>query len=299
MTDYKRMKKTIIPGSIPTGELHQYLLGSVAPRPIAFVSTIDEKGRNNLAPYSFFNAFSSNPPILVFSSNRRVEGNTTKDTLHNIMVSKECVINVVNYEIVRQMMVCSVDFPHDISEFEEAGLTATKAQMVKAPLVLESPVNMECKVEQIITLGDQGGAGHLIVCHVVCMHINESVLDENHKIDPHKIDLMGRMGRAFYVRASGDAVLTLPQSQQLPIVGYKNLPEHIRLSQILTANMIGFLSGMKHWYSKEEVLSELDEIQDWKKAMNSQDRITEIHLLASKLFNQGNVELSAKILASI
>ncbi|MBK7810127.1 MAG: flavin reductase family protein [Saprospiraceae bacterium] len=293
------MKKIIIPGTIPTGELHQYLLGSVAPRPIAFVSTIDEFGRTNLAPYSFFNAFSSNPPILVFSSNRRVEGNTTKDTLHNIMASKECVINVVNYEIVRQMMVCSVDFPNDISEFEEAGLTPTKAQMVKAPLVLESPVNMECKVEQIITLGDQGGAGHLIICHVVCMHINESVLDENDKIDPHKIDLMGRMGRAFYVRASGEAVLTLPQSQHLPIVGYQNLPEHIRLSQILTANMIGYLSGMKHWYTKEEVLNELNEMQDWKKAMNSQDRMTEIHVLAAKIFNQGHVELSAKILASV
>ncbi|MBK9271211.1 MAG: flavin reductase family protein [Saprospiraceae bacterium] len=293
------MKKTIVPGTIPTGELHQYLLGSVAPRPIAFVSTIDKEGKPNLAPYSFFNAFSSNPPILVFSSNRRVEGNTTKDTLHNIMETKECVVNVVNYEIVRQMMVCSVDFPKEVNEFEEAGLTPEKASFIKSPLVLESPVNMECKVDQIITLGDQGGAGHLIVCHVVCIHISESVLDQHQKIDPHKIDLMGRMGRAFYVRASGEAILTLPQSQQLPVVGYKNLPDHVSQSKILTANLIGFLCGLKHWPDQRESVAELNERLDWKEAMNSPKRLDELHHLAMHHFNHGNSDLAAKILASI
>ncbi|MCC6816788.1 MAG: flavin reductase family protein [Saprospiraceae bacterium] len=247
------MKKKIIPGTIPTPDLHQYLLGSVSPRPIAFVSTIDEAGRKNLAPYSFFNAFSSNPPILVFSSNRRVHGNTTKDTLHNIQKSKECVVNVVSYEIVRQMMVCSVDFPEGVNEFEQSGLHEDIADMVKPPLLRESPVNMECKLREIITLGDKGGAGHLIVCDVVCMHIDEKVLDEEGKIDPHKIDLMGRMGRAYYVRASGAAVSAMPQSQALPVIGYPQLPVHIRNSKILSANDIGILSGLKHLPSQLEI----------------------------------------------
>lgn len=291
-------KKTIIPGSLPTGELHQYLLGSVSPRPIAFVSTIDEDGKTNLAPYSFFNAFSSNPPILVFSSNRRVEGNTTKDTLHNIMKTRECVINVVNYEIVRQMMVCSVDFPHEVSEFEASGLTPVPSQMVQAPAVAESPVNMECKVHDIITLGDQGGAGHLIICHMVCMHINESVLDEQQRIDPHKIDLMGRMGRAFYVRASGNAVMALPQTQQLPVLGYPALPEHVRKSDILPANFIGFLSGMRSWPDSELSRQELASMSDFQYANSTGNRLNNLHELALRKFQEGQAELAAKILST-
>ena len=270
------MKRKIIPGTIPTADLHQYLLGSVAPRPIAFVSTMDAQGRTNLAPYSFFNAFSSNPPILVFSSNRRVEGNTTKDTLHNIMESKECVVNVVNYEIVRQMMICSVDFPTEISEFEQSGLTPVPAELVKCPLVKESPVNMECVVQEIIPLGDQGGAGHLIICKVVCMHVSESVLDENSRIDPHKIDLMGRMGRAFYVRASGKSVLAMPQSQHLPIVGYPNLPEHIRMSNILSANHIAYLSGLKALPNQLTALEFLEDFHDYQNIIKAIDRINSV-----------------------
>jgi flavin reductase (DIM6/NTAB) family NADH-FMN oxidoreductase RutF len=291
------MKKTIIPGTLPTSDLHQYLLGSVAPRPIAFVSTIDEQGRTNLAPYSFFNAFSSNPPILVFSSNRRVEGNTTKDTLHNIMVSKECVVNVVNYEIVRQMMVCSVDFPHEISEFEQSGLTQEKASQVKAPMVLESPVNMECVVQEIIPLGDQGGAGHLIICKVVYMHIRESVLDENGRIDPHKIDLMGRMGRAFYVRASGKSVMAMPQTQHLPIVGYPNLPMHIKTSKILTANDIGILSGLKIWPDKIHSLELLKEEEQYDLLVENKKDIMAHHQLARKFFEEGKIEKACAVLA--
>ena len=290
------MKKTIIPGTLPTSDLHQFLLGSVAPRPIAFVSTVDEEGRTNLAPYSFFNAFSSNPPILVFSSNRRVEGNTTKDTLHNIMSSKECVVNVVNYEIVRQMMVCSVDFPHEISEFEQSGLTQEKASQVQAPMVLESPVNMECVVQEIIPLGDQGGAGHLIVCKVVCMHIKESVLDENGRIDPHKIDLMGRMGRAFYVRASGNAVMAMPQTQHLPIVGYPNLPEHVKSSKILTANDIGILSGLKLWPDKTHSLELLQEEKAYQMMVDMKGDTNAHHQLARKYFEEGNIEKACAVL---
>ncbi len=291
------MKRIITPGTIPTGDLHQYLLGSVAPRPIAFVSTIDDLGRPNLAPYSFFNAFSSNPPILVFSSNRRVDNNTTKDTLHNILINKECVVNVVSYSIVRQMMVSSVDFPNDISEFDQTGLTPVPSTMVKPPIVKESPVNMECKVQDIITLGDKGGAGHLIICHVVCIHIDESVLDENQRIDPHKIDLMGRMGRAFYVRASGDAVLFMPQSQQLPVVGYHNIPDHIKSSDILTANHLGMLAGLKNLPTKEEALKMLSVDPELASLIPLQK--IDKHQIAVKYFNLNQIEKAAAILMSI
>jgi flavin reductase (DIM6/NTAB) family NADH-FMN oxidoreductase RutF len=238
------MKRKIDPGSIPTKDLHQFLLGSVSPRPIAFVSTVDEDGNNNLAPYSFFNAFSSNPPIVVFSSNRKVSDNKTKDTLHNIKVSGECVISSVNYAIIRQMAVTSIEFPSGVSEFEKSGLTPLPADFVKAPLVKESPTNMECKVQEIITLGEHGGAGHLIICKVLRLHIDETVIDERNRIDPHKIDLMGRMGRAFYVRASGPAVHTIVQAVTKIGVGYDQLPEYVRNSEVLTGNDLGILAAL-------------------------------------------------------
>lgn len=247
------MKRKIDPGTIPTKDLHQYLLGSVAPRPIAFVSTVDEDGHYNLAPYSFFNAFSSNPPIVVFSSNRKVSDNTTKDTLHNIKVSGECVISAVNYKIVRQMAVTSIEFPSEINEFEKAGLTPIPADFVKAPLVKESPVNMECKVQEIITLGEHGGAGHLIICKVLRMHIDENVIDNRNRIDPHKMDLMGRMGRAFYVRASGKAIHTIIQPVTKIGIGYDQLPEYIRNSEFLSGNDLGILSGITEIPASSEI----------------------------------------------
>ena len=239
------------PKDIPTKDLHQYLLGSVAPRPIAFASTIDEEGIPNIAPYSFFNAFSSNPPILVFSSNRRVADNTTKDTLHNIEKTKEVVINVVNYEIVRQMAVTSISFPSDVSEFKKAGLTPIPSEVVKPFRVKESPVQMECTGREIIALGDQGGAGHLILCDVVRMHVSKSIIDDNNRIDPHKIDLMGRMGRAYYVRASGDAIKTIVQPVMQVTIGYDQLAESIRNSSILSANNLGQLAGIPALPSEE------------------------------------------------
>ena len=235
----------IIPEETKTKDLHQFLVGSIAPRPIAFVSTVDEEGNPNLAPYSFFNAFSSNPPILVFSSNRRVSNNTTKDTLSNVMATKEVVINVVNYDIVRQMAVTSVEFPSDINEFEKAGLTTIASEKVKPFRVKESPVQMECKVKEIITLGDHGGAGHLILCEVVMMHIAEHVVDDNNRINPHKLDLMGRLGRAYYVRASGDAIQTIVQSVTEITIGYDKLPQKIQNSSILRGNELGMLAGIK------------------------------------------------------
>jgi flavin reductase (DIM6/NTAB) family NADH-FMN oxidoreductase RutF len=238
------MKRRILPGEVATSDMHQYLLGSVAPRPIAFVSTMDEEGRHNLAPYSFFNAFSSNPPIVVFSSNRRVADNTTKDTLHNIQITGECVISAVSYGIIRQMALTSVEFAAGESEFKRSGLTPEASEMVAVPGVAESPVNMECKVKDIITLGEHGGAGHLIICEVLVMHIDEHVIDNN-RINPHKMDLVGRMGRNFYVRASGDAILSLYQNVKSNPIGYDSLPDSAKNSRILTGNDIGALAALE------------------------------------------------------
>ena len=249
------------PSNTSTADFHQFLLGAVAPRPIAFASTVDEDGNPNLAPYSFFNCFSSNPPILVFSSNRTVANNTTKDTLANIKATGEVVINVVNYNIVRQMAVASIAFPTGVSEFKKSGLTPIASDLVKPFRVKESPVHMECKLKEIIALGDQGGAGHLIICEVLRMHIDENVVDENNRIDPHKINLMGRMGRAYYVQASGNAIHTIIQNVAAISIGYDQLPEHIRNSKILSANNLGQLAGLTALPdSKEtEVLKEKDE----------------------------------------
>lgn len=248
------MKRRIVPGEIPTKDMHQYLLGSVAPRPIAFVSTKDEHGHDNIAPYSFFNVFSSNPPIAVFSSNRKVADNTTKDTLHNVKENMECVINVVNYDIVRQMALSSVAFPAGVSEFDKTGLTPIDAEFVDASLLSESPVNMECKVKEIITLGEHGGAGHLIICDILLMHIDERVIDGD-RINPSKIDLVGRMGRSYYTRASGDAIFTLYQPVVSDPIGYDALPDSIKCSDHLTGNEIGELASIEDGMPTEKEIA--------------------------------------------
>ena len=256
------MKRKIIPGKIPTSDLHQFLLGSVSPRPIAFVSTIDEDGNHNLAPYSFFNAFSSNPPIVVFSSNRKVSDNTTKDTLHNIQLNKECVISAVSHNIMRQMALSSVAFAAGESEFAHTGLTPSPSDTVAVPGVAESPVNMECKVKDIITLGEHGGAGHLIICEVQIMHIDENVIVDN-RIDPHKIDLVGRMGRSFYVRASGDAILSMYQNVGANPIGYNALPETAKKSTVLSGNDIGELAALEAMPTDVELQAAKDLIKEF------------------------------------
>jgi len=270
------MKRKIIPGQISTKDLHQYIIASVAPRPIAFVSTLDENGIENLAPYSFFNAFSSNPPIVVFSSNRRVTDNSTKDTLHNVRVSGECVVNVVPYSIVRQMSLASVEFPSSVSEFTKTGLTPEPSETVSAPRVMESPVNMECKVKEIIPLGEQGGAGHLIICEVMLIAISEVVLNGD-RLDPQKLDLMGRMGRNYYVRASGDAIMEIYQSVTEIPLGFDGLPKHILESKILTGNDIAVLATLKNLPNEQEIMEclkyhpefiPLDVIQKQRKAID-------------------------------
>jgi len=291
--------RTIEPGTIPTHDFHQFLLGAVAPRPIAFASTINEDGLVNLAPYSFFNAFSSNPPILVFSSNRRVSDNTTKDTLHNIEINKEVVINVVNYAIVRQMAVAAVNFDSAVSEFSKTGLTPVPSDIVKPPRVKESPVQMECKVKEIITLGKHGGAGHLIICDVVKMHVSEEVIDENNRIDPHKIDLVGRMGRSYYTRASGDAIFTVVQPVTKISLGYDQLPDHIKQSEVLTGNDIGRLAGLYALPTSDEMtaLRQEPEVHNFIQNFSEKDDFnTRVHVWAGLELENDNAEFAMKLL---
>lgn len=243
----------IEPGTIKTAELHEYILGAVAPRPIAFASTLDESGVPNLAPFSFFNAIGSKPPLLVFSANRRVRDNTTKDTYANIKATNEVVINVVNYEIVRQAALCSIEYPADVNEFVKAGLTPIASEKVKPFRVKESPVQIECKVREIHEYGQEGGAANLFVCDILLMHINENVLDENGKIDPEKIDLCARMGQSFYARASGDAVFEIKQPVNKIGIGFDQLPKEILEDSHFNSYQMAQLASVEKIPTADEV----------------------------------------------
>lgn len=282
-TNTEHTYRIIEPGSVPRHDFHQFIVGAIGPRPIAFVSTVDKDGHPNLAPYSFFNAFSSNPPIFVFSSNRRGTNNTVKDTLSNVREVPEVVINAVNFPIVRQMSVASAQFEKGVNEFEKSGLTPIPSDLVRPFRVKESPINMECRVQDIITLGDQGGAGHLIICEMLRMHIREEVLDERGRILPDKLDLMGRLGRAYYVRASGSAIYTIAQAIEQPCIGFDALPKSILESHIFSANNLGQLAGLYEVPTKEDVeeLHNTDaRLQD---AVASQEPLEAIHAYAKEV----------------
>lgn len=235
---------TINPSEIPVPKLHHYLLGAVGPRPIAFASTVDEDGNDNLAPFSFFNVFSANPPIMIFSPARSGRTNETKDTYNNVKVVPEVVINVVNYDIVQQMSLASSPFASDVSEFEKAGFTALESETIRPKRVGESPVQFECKVIEVKELGDQGGAGNLVICEVLRIHINEDVLDDKGIIDQHKIDLVSRMGGNWYCRADKSSMFEITKPITSIGIGFDQLPEDIRTSSILTGNDLGHLAGI-------------------------------------------------------
>ena len=203
--------KSIDPAELETKEVHKILLSSIAPRPIAFASTIDAKGSVNLSPFSYFNVFSSNPPILIFSPSRRVRDNTTKHTLENAKETKEVVINIVNHSIVEQMSKSSREYDKGVNEFLETGLTQVPSLKVQPPRVLESPISFECKVDNIVSLGDSGGAGQLIIAKVVQIHINKDYLDSEGNIDSEKLDLVARMGGDWYTRVNKDSMFKIPK----------------------------------------------------------------------------------------
>ena len=255
---------TIDPKEIPVPKLHHYLLGAIGPRPIAFASTMDKDGNPNLAPFSFFNVFSANPPILIFSPARSGRTNETKNTFDNVKEVKEVVINVVNYDIVEQMSLASSPFAKDINEFTKTGLTPLKSDKIKPFRVKESPVQFECKVNEIKELGQNGGAGNLIICEVLAIHIEEDLLNENGAIDQHKIDLVSRMGGNWYCRANENSMFEITKPIMTIGVGVDTIPQDIKNSKVLTGNDLGKLGGIENLPDETEVneykLIELSEI---------------------------------------
>ncbi len=243
---------SINPSDISVEKLQTYLQCAVAPRPIAFASTIDENGNPNLSPFSFFNMFSTQPPILIFSPARRVRDNTIKHTLQNVKATKEVVINTVNFEMVQQMSLSSTEYAKGVNEFEKAGFSMVSSEKVKPFRVGESPIQLECKVNNIIELGTEGGAGNLVICEVVKIHINEKYLDEKGVINQHKLDLVARAGGNYYSRAK-EGFFEIPKPLSTLGVGVDAIPLEYRNSKVLTGNDLGLLGNVEAIPLKEDV----------------------------------------------
>ena len=235
--------KTFILSELSNPDRHHLMLSAVGPRPIAFASTIDALGVVNLSPFSFFNLFSTNPPIAIFSVSRRGYDGSLKDTHLNVLEIPEVAINLVSYDMVQQMSLASNEFPREINEFIKAGFTMVNCDSIKPPYVKEAPAVLECKVNEVVSLGDQGAAGNMIVCQIVRMKVRENLLDEHGQLDTTKIDLVGRMGGNWYCRAFGDALFEVNKPTRVPAIGLDQLPLHLLRSEILSANDLGILGS--------------------------------------------------------
>jgi flavin reductase (DIM6/NTAB) family NADH-FMN oxidoreductase RutF len=293
--------RSIDPKSLPIPQLHGYLLGAVGPRPIAFASTIDKNGVSNLAPFSFFNVFSANPPIMVFSPARSGRTNTTKDTYNNVKEVPEVVINVVNYDLVHQMSLASSPYDPGTDEFEKTGLTPLASETIQPFRVAESPVQFECKVNEVIELGDGGGAGNLVICEVTRIHINDEVLDQDGKIDQHKIDLVSRMGGNWYCRADKTSMFEITKPIVTKGIGVDAIPEDIRLSTILTGNDLGQLGGIEELPNETDVNDyKLLELSDLFVSLEDKQAALEIalHQRAKELLTENKLEEAWKTLLS-
>ncbi len=280
---------TLDPKELPIPKLHHYLLGAVGPRPIAFASTIDSEGNMNLAPFSFFNVFSANPPILIFSPARSGRTGETKNTHDNVKDVAEVVINVVSHEMVHQMSLTSSPYPKGVSEFTKAGFTPIASETVKPFRVKESPVQFECKVLEVKELGQNGGAGNLVICEVQRIHINEAVLDENGMIDQTKIDLVARMGGNFYCRAHGNALFQVDKPITTIGVGIDALPEKLRFTNLLTGNDLGQLGNLLELPTDEQINSVIDDLDeelsiDLAKQMLAQNNLLTAYAVLTKIF---------------
>ena len=284
---------TIDPKEIPVPKLHHYLLGAIGPRPIAFASTIDADGNDNLAPFSFFNVFSANPPIMIFSPARSGRTNETKDTYNNVKVVPEVAINVVNHEIVHQMSLASSPFGADVSEFEKAGFTAIASETIKPKRVKESPVQFECKVIEVKELGTEGGAGNLVICEVQRIHIHEDVLDENQMVDQTKIDLVARMGGNWYCRADHNSMFEITKPITTVGIGFDQLPADILTSSILSGNDLGQLAGIEELPNETDVNEfKLLELSDLFVSLedNAHELEVELHKKAKALLSANKLE---------
>jgi flavin reductase (DIM6/NTAB) family NADH-FMN oxidoreductase RutF len=283
--------------------LHQYLLHAVAPRPIAFASTVDKDGNPNLSPFSFFNVFSANPPVLIFSPARSGRTAKTKNTFDNVKEVPEVVINIVNYSLVHQVSLTSAEYEKGVNEFVKAGLTPIPSEKIKPFRVKESPVQLECKVMNIIELGQSGGAGNLVICEIIMLHIDENILDpETKMIDQQKIDLVARMGGDWYSRASGDSLFKIAKPLTTLGIGVDAIPASIRLSKVLTGNHLGMLGNVEKIPAEEEVQQYktsgaiLEAFQDYGK--NHEKLDNHLHHIAAKLLDEGKVTEAWKVLLS-
>ena len=287
---------SVLPNELTTANLHGYLLGAVGPRPIAFASTLNENGKPNLSPFSFFNVFSSNPPILIFSPGRRVLDNTTKHTLDNVFKTKKGVVNVVNYAMVQQMSLSSTEYPEGENEFKKAGLTMVKSDVVKPYRVGESPVQFECKVTKVEALGKEGGAGNLIFSEVVKIHVDKSILDANGSINQHKIDLVARMGGNWYSRANS-GLFEVPKPLSSLGIGVDVIPEEIRLSTILTGNDLGMLGNIEKIPTASEVAEFINTNMELRALLSADDK-KQLHKRAQEYLHKNDVLSAWKVLLS-
>jgi flavin reductase (DIM6/NTAB) family NADH-FMN oxidoreductase RutF len=292
---------TIKLSELKPAQVQNYLQHAIAPRPICFASTIDKAGNVNLSPYSFFNLFSSNPPIVVFSPARRVRDNSTKHTLENVMEVAEVVINIVDYDMVQQMSLSSCDYPKETNEFIKAGFTPQKATMVAPPMVKESKIKLECKVNQVIPLGTEGGAGNLVLAEVLVMHIDESVLNADNMIDQTKLDLVARLGSNWYARINNESMFEVPKPNTELGIGFDGLPSSIRNSSVLSGNDLGQLANV-------HVLPTIDPAYHDDKLKNiiqyfslqPDEMEKELHLYAKQLLAEGKtMEAWQILLASV
>ena len=293
--------KTINPTDYSTKDLHKILLSSVTPRPIALASTIDIKGIINLSPFSYFNVFSANPPVLVFSPANRVTDNSKKDTLININKVKEVVINLVNYNIVEPASLSSVYFEKNIDEFLKSGLTKIKSVKVKPPRVLESPVSFECKVNDVISLGNNGGAGNLVICEILMIHINEEFLNENGDIDPFKLNLVARMGENYYLNVKKESLFEIKKPVGVKAVGVDSLPNHAVESLILSPNDLARLANIEEIPSLD-LISQFKENKDIKKIISlvdNKEKIKLLHVRVKEFLNNDDLKSAILTIFSI
>lgn len=288
---YLRVK----PKELATPLAHAYLLGAVSPRPIAFASTLDADGRVNLAPFSYFNVFSTKPPLLIFSPNRSGKTGKQKDTALNARAVPEVVINVVTYPMVQQMNVTAGAFAPEVNEFEKAGLTMLPSEVVKPPRVAESPIQMECSIREVMQLSDQPGAGNLVMCEVELMHINEAVLNSQQRIDPYKVDFVGRMGGATYARCRPDALFDVARPQANAI-GFEGLPAAILYSAVLTGNDLGKLANVEGLPTTQ--LVEEFAKQEANNLLQGLNRPQDYHRRAQELLAQEQVRAAWLVLLS-
>ena len=269
--------------SLNSQELYNLLTSTITPRPIAFVSTKDSSGQDNLSPFSFFNVFSVTPPVVVFSPVNRISDDSKKDTLKNVINSKECVIALANTKIVQQVSLASGNYDSNIDEFKKAGFTKKKATLIDVNLINEAPVNFECKVSQIVELGSEGGAGNLVICEILKIHIDENVFDHDNKIDPLKLDIVSRLGLSWYGRTSIDSIFKIAKPMSSFGIGFDNLPNEIIESKVFTGHDLAMLASV-------------DSIPDKKNKESLTLKTEEKHILAKKILKQGKIKEAWEIL---